>query len=270
MAGRRRSRYTAAAALTLVVVAAQTASAGTNLLSGSPVTGTATTQYQYTASYGYWSVTAVVPTSTSDYDLYLYDSKNALIGSSGYGTGVTDFVAVDSNSGTRTLPQVYNPQVKLYTAGQYWAEAQYGATTVSIPTPTHQGTTGFSDPDISYINLNSNHVVSIADIYLTAGQSFWATTPVAASQLYLLEADTTNSATFVQSRSTAGLRDHTQVVDNCTRYTATTTGWHALVLVNDTPPVATSPQQGIAFGLHAYDATKPAYCPVSGFPGPTQ
>lgn len=269
MAGRRRLRYTGAAALALVVVTAQTASAGANLPSGSPVTGTVTTQYQYTASYGYWSVTAVVPTSTSDYDLYMYDKNNSLLASSTYGDGVTDFVAVDSNAGTRTLPQVYNPQVKQYAPGQYWVEAQYGATEVSIPAPTHQGTTGFSDTDIRFISLNSNHVVSIADIYLAAGQSFWATTPVAANQLFLLEADTSVPSTFVQSRVEASIRDHTQVVDNCTRYTATTTGWHALVLVSDTQPVATSPQQGIAFGLHAYDASQPNYCPMSGFPGPT-
>jgi hypothetical protein len=269
MPGRRRLRCTAAAAVTLVVAAAQTASAGANLPSGAPVTGTVTTQYQYTASYGYWSVTAVVPTATSDFDLYLYDKNNSLLTSSTYGTGITDFAAVDSNSGTRTLPQVYNPQVKQYSPGQYWVEAQYGATEVTIPAATHHGTTGFADPDIAFLSLNSNHVVSIADIYLTAGQSFWATTPSAASQMYLLEADTANPSTFVQNRVQATIRDHTQVVDNCTRYTATTTGWHALVLVDDTPPATTSPQQGIAYGLHAYDASQPDYCPMSGFPGPT-
>jgi hypothetical protein len=252
-----------------VVAGAQTAGAGVTLVSGSVTSGTVTQSYQYTASVPYWSVTAVVPTSTSDYDLYLYDAGGALLADSTYGDGVTDFVAVDSNAGTRTAPQTYSPQVKQYAPGQYWAEAQYGSSVVRIPTPTHQGTTGFSDPDIAFMTLTSNHVVSIADIYLTAGQSFWATTPTAGNQMYLLEADPSYASTFVQSRLEAGIRDHTQVVDNCTRYTASLTGWHALVLVDDSQPVTTSPQQGIGIGLHAYDASNPNYCPMAQFPGAT-
>lgn len=271
MARVRRLSYVVAAATTLVVFAAQAASAGTTLPNGSVVTTAVAQTYQYTATNGYWSVAAVIPNSSSDYDLYLHDAGGAVLASSTYGVGRTDFVAVDSNSGTRTLPQTYYPQITQYSAspGQYWVQAQYGATEVHIPTPTHHGTTGFADPDITFMNLNSNNVVSISDIYLTAGQSFWSTTASAAGQLYLLEADTTTPSTFVQSRFTAGIRDHTQVIDNCTLYTATTTGWHALVMVSDTQPVSTSPQEGIAFGLHAYDASQPNYCPVSGFPGPT-
>ena len=256
------------AALLLVVVGTTNAYAGGNLPSGALVTGTTTQQYSYTTSYDYWSVTAVQPTATSDYDLTLFDNGGAALASSTYGQGVTDFVAVDSNTGTRPF-QTYRPEVSLYSPGSYWVQAQYGAKTITLPTPTHHGTTGFSDPDIAFIVLNSNDVVSIADIYLTAGQSFWAVSPTAASELYLLEADTAHPNMYVQSRYEATLRLHTSVADNCTLYTATTTGWHALVLVKDEPPMVTNPVQGIAVGLHQYDATQPNYCPLANFPAAT-
>jgi hypothetical protein len=265
---RASARLGVPAALVMVVVGATSAYAGTNLPSGSLVTGTTTTQYQYTTSTDYWSVTAVQPTATSDYDLTVYDAGGAALASSTYGEGITDFVAVDSNTGTRPF-QTYYPSVNTYTAGSFWVQAQYGARTVTLPTPTHHGTTGFSDPDIGFISLSSDNVVSIEDIYLTAGQSFWATTSSATAQLYLLEADTTHPTMYVQSRYTATQRLHTKVVNNCTLYTATTTGWHALVLVQDAPPTVTNPVQGIAYGLHQYDATQPNYCPMANFPAAT-
>ena len=265
----RRLRYVAPAVCALVLGTAPGASANTGLTSGAVVTGTAEQNFQYTATWDYWSVTAVVPTSTSNYELYLFGPGGAYLGASTYGAGYTDFMAVDSNTGTRGLPQTYSPEVTENTAGRYWIQAQYGATEVSIPTPTHQGTTGFADPDIGYMSLDSNDVVSISDIYLTAGESFWASTPTAADNLFLLEADPSSSSTWVQSRAIATIREHTQVIDNCTLYTATITGWHALVMIDDTQPVTTNPQQGIGIGLHQYDPTLPSYCPMADFPGAT-
>lgn len=261
-------RFAVPAALLMVAVSATTAYAGGNLPSGALVSGTTAQQYSYTTSYDYWSVTAVQPTATSDYDLTLYDAGGHPLASSTYGEGVADFVAVDSNYGTRPF-QEYYPDVTQYSPGSYWAQAQYGAKTITLPTPTHHGTTGFSDPDITYSNLNSDNIVSISDIYLIGGESFWAVSPNAASQLYLLEADPSHPSTFVQSRYEATLRLHTQVIDNCTLYTATTTGWHALVQVRDSAPTVTNPVQGLAFGLHAYDPSQPSYCPIANFPAAT-
>jgi hypothetical protein len=257
------------AALVLVFATAPLASANTTLASGTVVAGTGPQQFQYTATLDYWSVAAVAPTSSTSDDLYLFDSGGAILQESAYGPGYTNFVAVDSNAGTRTLPQTYYPEITGSATGQHWTQAQYGATEVQIPAPTHQGTTGFSDPDIGFMLLDSNKVVSISDIYLTAGESFWAAGPATANQMYLLEADPNYSSTFVQNRAEADIRDHTQVIDNCTLYTATVTGWHALVLVSDTQPVNTNPQQGIGIGLHQYDPTQPDYCPMADFPGPT-
>lgn len=265
----RRLRRVLPAALLLVFATAQAASANTALASGAVDTGTTAQDYQYTATWDYWSVAAVATTSSSDYEIYLYDSNGDYLGASTYSAGYTDFVAVDSNTGTRSLPQTYVADITQASPGQYWVQAQYGASEVQILTPTHQGTTGFSDPDISYMSLDSNDVVSISDIYLTAGESFWASTPTAANQLYLLEANPSYPTTFVQSRAIADIREDTQVIDNCTLYTASVTGWHALVLVGDTQPVNTNPQQGIGIGLHQYDASYPDYCPMADFPGPT-
>lgn len=258
----------AGAALLLVLADAATASAGTVLPSGAVLTGSASQQYSYTTSHPYWSVTAVQPTTSSEYFLELDDKTGNQLQASDYGTGLTNFIAVDSNWGTEPY-QTYFPFVNAVKAGSYWIQAQYGSTEVSIPTPTHQGTTGFGDTDIGYMSLNSNNVVSIADIYLTAGESFWASTPVASSELFLLEANPAYSSTFIQNRAAATIKQKTQVIDNCTLYTASVTGWHALVLIDDTPPVTTSPQQGIAFGLHQYDATYPNYCPMADFPAAT-
>ena len=264
-----RSLTLAAAAVLLVLADAGTAAAGTVLPSGSVVTGSASLQYSYTTSHPYWSVTAVQPTSSSEYFLALDDKNGNQLQASDYGTGLTNFIAVDSNAGTEPY-QTYSPFVnRISSTGSYWVQALYGSTEVSIPSPTHQGTTGFSDPDISYMNLNSNDVVSIADIYLAAGASFWVSTPVAANELFLLEADPSSSYTWIQNRADATIKQKTKVVDNCTLYTASITGWHALVLIDDTPPVTTNPQQGTAFGLHQYDPTHPSYCPMADFPGPT-
>jgi hypothetical protein len=111
-------------------------------------------------------------------------------------------------------------------------------------------------------------VASISDIYLTAGESFWASTPIAGQELYLLEATPGQASTYVQGRSAAAAGQSTKVVDNCTLYTAQQTGWHALLLVGDTPLTGNS-QAGIGIGIHQYDPTQPTYCPMADFPGPT-
>lgn len=103
----------------------------------------------------------------------------------------------------------------------------------------------------------------------TAGESFWATTTAAAQNMYLLEANPSNTATFIQGRPLAASLQHTQVIDGCTLYTAQYTGWHALVIVSDTYPQTTNPGSGIAFGIHAYNSAQPDSCPMADWPNPT-
>lgn len=259
------------AALLLVAFAAAPASAGGTLANNQVYTYSTAQGFNYSTTVPYWSVVAELPAQPADYDLQLLNSGGGLVTSSTYGAGYTDFVAVDSNSGTEPY-QTYYPNVVHYSGtGQYAIEVQDGSRIVTIPTPTHQGTTGFSDPDLTFMNLNSNHVVSVGDIYLTAGESFWASGQgTAGSELYLMEANPSNSSSFIQSRYTAALNQNEQVIDHCTLYTAEVSGWHGLVFVSDTWPVATNPQQGIGIALHAFDATDPSgYCPIADFPGAT-
>lgn len=265
----RTNRWLAVlAALLLVVVPVTAAHAGGVLPNGGLVAASTAQSFSYTTNVDYWSVVAVQPTATSDYDLFLYDAGGSQLSSSGYPTGQTDFVAVDSNTGTRPYGTYY-PHVSQYMPGSYWIQAQYGASIITLPQVTHHGTSGAGDPDIAFISLSSNNIVSIADVYLTAGQSFWAVSPTASTELYLLEANPSQSSTFVQGRPTAASQQHTQAIDNCTLYTAQLSGWHSLVLIANTPPTTTNPQQGIAVGLHRYDPTQPNYCPLANFPAPT-
>jgi hypothetical protein len=242
--------------------------AGGNLPSGAVVMSTVPQDYTHTTNTDYWSVVANYSSASSDFALELFDYPGTYLATGNSGGGATSFVAVDSNTGTEPYGE-YVDQVAQENPGTYWLQAQYGANSMSIPTPTHQGTTGAGDPDIAFISLDSQNVTTISDIYLTAGESFWVSTPVAATELYLLEATPGKSSTYVQTRGQVAASQSTKVIDNCTLYTAKQTGWHSLVLVSDTQPVTTSPQQGTAFGLHQYNSATPNYCPMADFPGPT-
>lgn len=54
-----------------------------------------TASYMFPTTTHYWSVIGVA--TSADYDLSLYDVGGALLGTSTYGTGVTDFIAINSN-----------------------------------------------------------------------------------------------------------------------------------------------------------------------------
>jgi hypothetical protein len=77
---------------------------------------------------------------------------------------------------------------------------------------------------------------------------------------------------FARSRAEADICGRTRAIGNRTISTAITfTGRHALVLVDETQPVNTNPQQGIGIGLRQYGPTPPTTdgCPMVDFPGPT-
>jgi hypothetical protein len=256
------------AALVLAASTAAPAFAGGAVTSGTVYTYSSQQLFNYTTSVPYWSVFAEQPLAPADY-LGFYNGKFGLLGTSQDAAGETNFVAVDSNAGTQPY-QLYYGFVPDSPAGQYSVEVQDGANTVSIPTPTHQGTTGFSDPDLAFMTVMNNQIVTIRDIYLTAGQSFWASGQGTAEQnLLLLEANPSNSSSFIQTRAAATEDQNTQVIDDCTLYTAEVTGWHALVIVSNSTPNGNG-QEGIGIALHAFDATDPAgYCPIADFPAAT-
>jgi hypothetical protein len=93
---RWRRAGVAAAAIAVVLLQSQAAYASTSLADGAVVnTNAATADYTFNTTSYYWSVVAL--STTVDYDLRLYDSNGTPLGSSTYGTGVTDFVAINSN-----------------------------------------------------------------------------------------------------------------------------------------------------------------------------
>lgn len=261
----RRVVAAAVAVLFAVGFTPGVARAATGLGDGQVRVARVAQDYTYRTFRPGWSVVAVQPDVTADWDLTLRDGGGTALASSLLGTGRTDFVAVDSNVGRRPLG-AYTAAVTQYRPGVHWVQQHTGVDTLTLPPVTHHGTTGAGDPDLAFVSLPEDEVVAIAEVQLSAGESFWAHTTTAAASLYLVESD---PATFVLGRATAAARQQTQVLDGCTRYTAQRTGRHALVLAGDRPLTAHTPPQGTAYALHRIDPSTPAACPLRNFPAPT-
>jgi hypothetical protein len=263
-------RVTAFATAVVLVVAFSpgAAHASTGLGSGEVRIARTPQDYTYRTYNRHWSIVALQPAATADWDLTLRDKTGSTVATSLLGAGRTDFVAVDSNTGKRPFG-AYTAAVTAYTPGVYWVQHLAGTDTLTLPAITHHGVTGPSDPDLAFVSLAEHDLVSITDIQLSAGESFWANTTTAASSLFLLDSDPANPATFAQGRATAAARQHTQVLDGCTLYTAQRSGWHALAMIGDRAPKKSSPAQGTAYALHRVDPAAPASCPQRNFPAPT-
>lgn len=254
-----------AGGLLLVLALPGVASASVALPDGVVVYGTTGNDYTYTTSTPYWSVVAVQPRS-GDVDMVLYSGSTAL-NSSVQGTGRTDFVAVNSNPGARPLG-AYHATVNPFSgSASHAVQLLQGRNVIILPVPANDGVSGAGDPDITFAVLSDDDVASVADIYLTAGQKFWAHTTSAGDSLYLLETNPASATTFTRSRTQAAGAGHA-VVDGCTLYTAAYTGWHGLAVVDDRWPTG-SGGAGIAYALHKWNPAKPTTCPVKNFPGPT-
>lgn len=265
----RRFLPSVAAALVLVTVSATTASAsGANLASGTTYFETAARIYGYTTSYDYWSVIADFPEQQVPFELTL-SGADGLQAQDEY-FGGTQFIAVDSNAGYAP-PQGYTARAFSSDGPSqaYAIEASYGTKELTIPTPTHHGTTGPGDPDLADFELPNNEAVAVTDIYVTAGEKFWVEGPDEYDALYFIDPNPANPATFVAvNREGAAELQEAQTIDNCTLYTATYTGYAGLVATTNTYPQTTS-TGGDLFALHAYDPTQPDYCPMADWPGAT-
>jgi hypothetical protein len=229
-------------------------------------TSAAPASYTFSSVTPYWSVVAV---STSvDYDLALYDGSNNLLAASSYGTGVTDFIAVNSN--LRALGS-YQATVAHYAgAGSYYIQQRQGHTVTQLPIPANQGVSGPDSPDLNFAWIHSQDVASVSDIYFNAGDKFWVKTAnYAQAGFFLLESNPADPSTFIRDRSQASAYPGTQVYQGCTLFTVHYTGWHGLLVINQDPPHATNPQQGIAYALDRFDPARPTTCPMRNFPDPT-
>ncbi|MFY1627783.1 hypothetical protein ACN268_32005 [Micromonospora sp. WMMD735] len=259
---------TVALALTVPLAHPGAAVAGTALGDGDVQIARTAQDYTYRTYQRHWSVVAVQPAATADWDLTLRDAAGSTLATSLYGLGRTDFVVVDSTAGHRPFG-AYTAAVTAYTPGPYWVQQRTDTATITLPPVTHSGTTGAADPDLTFSSLVDHDVVTVADLWLTAGESFWAHTTTAASSLLLAGSDPADPTSFVQSRATVAARQHTEVIDGCTRYTAQRTGWHALIQIGDRAPSTHVPTQGAGYALHRIDPARPLSCPQREFPGPT-
>lgn len=264
----RTALTTAAAAAMLAgpFLAPQAAFASTPLADGAVVVSNAVSaDYTFTTTSYYWSIVAVA--TSSDYDIRLYDVGGALLGTSDYGTGVTDFIAINSN--LRPLGWYDATVTRFSGTGSYYVQQNQGHTVTTLPVPDNDGVTGPSDPDLAFASVLSQNVVSVSDIYLTAGQKFWVNAVDPGQQFYLLESNPADPSTFIRTRAQATAIAGTSTAEGCTLYTANYTGWHGLVEVNSDLPHTTSPQQGVANALDGYDPARPSTCPQRNFPAPT-
>jgi hypothetical protein len=148
--------------------------------------------YRFDTATPFWSVVALRPPATSDYDLYLYDDVNLTqqLSASLQLDGVTDFVAVDSNH--RAFGDYY-PQVRAVTGtGDYVIE---------------EAETSGLLADTNKVAMGPNRLVTVWD-YCTAtpGHATFTVTPSDPGQdaeLFVMGSDAGRPDTLVRSRGQA-------------------------------------------------------------------
>ena len=181
--------------------------------------------YAFTTSTGYWSVVALRPPTGTDDDLTVYDDRaqGTTLASSTWGSDVVDLVAIDSNSGRRTVGDDYYPRVTHYSGtGDY---------TVQLAQGTDQLTSGTSQA----VTFAAADVVKVRDVSLTAGvPASFEVVPAAGQDLELLLFGSSDATGAVQGRS-----DALSIADDAgaggaetLTYTPSTTGWYGLAVVN--------------------------------------
>jgi hypothetical protein len=221
------------------------------LTSKVPVTATGGL-YSATTGHNYWSVVAVYPPATQDYDLYLNDANGNLLASSTYGSGVVDFVAIDSNH--RPLG-TYQATVRPFggATGPYTVEFADPGTILP-----RNGTTCCGE---EYVFANGDFV-TINDVYLSAGTEYGLQNAFH-GELFLMGDDPANASTWVRGRAAAVA--HTSEVPSgaygCALYRAPRSGWYGLISLDDAPPGG---QHGLQrFGITPTTPTDPLWqgCP---------
>ncbi len=270
---RTRSRIgIVAGTAVLLLLVSQTAYANTTLASHTVVSTGTPASYDFATTLPYWSIVAVADTG-SNYDLSLYVPNGRLpLASSTYaGTGVTDFIAINSND--RALggytAKVTHPGLLILAGSTAYVEQIQGSTVTTLPTPDNNGITGPGDPDLAFASVNSQDVIGVSDVFLNAGDKFWVNVTDPNQYFYFLESNPSDSSTFIRTRAQAAAIPGTSQHQGCTLYTANYTGWHGLVEVNQDLPHPTNPQEGLANAIVRYDPARPTTCPQRNFPDPT-
>jgi serine protease len=102
--------------------ASQLISTGNSTVNGTMASSTDTDYYRVSLPAGATLVSTLAPNSSSDYDLYVYNSNGTLIGSSERGTGLVDTVSV-TNTGSGALTRYI--RVVYYSGGTGATNGKY-------------------------------------------------------------------------------------------------------------------------------------------------
>ncbi len=241
----RRRAVTVAGALAgvvaLLVALPGTAVAATQLPADTSVLTSMPDDYAFHTALPYWSVVAVQPSAAADFDLVLYDGSGNPLAGSYWGTGATDFVAINSTGGARALGD-YRAGVTHYSGtGQY--NVMFWEKRVVFPVPT--------DPAggaATALALHYGWPVSAYMIYLGQGQGFRVNLS-SGTQVFLAGSTPGVPGTYVRTRSQ--LANAYVIADDipsptgahCRVFRATTAGWYSLIVVF-TDPYQTPPYNG--------------------------
>jgi hypothetical protein len=180
--------------------------------------------YSYNTTSVYWSVFAARPPSGTDYDMQLYDDvgQTVNLGGSAFGGSTIDFIAVDSNH--RPLGDYYPRAYQFSGTGMYQVELAQGTDQVGVGSHT--------------VNMGANDVVLVRDTSLSSGeQTFFRVVPSSGAQnpdLFLMQSDPANSATWVRSRGSAVASSTSGGAGAAEgfSFTAPAPDWYGLVLTN--------------------------------------
>jgi hypothetical protein len=181
--------------------------------------------YRYDTHFAFWSVVAIRPPATADYDLLLFDDRDQKqqLEDSALLAGHVDFIAVDSNAGRRPLGDYYPRVQRLNGAGDYVIDlADSGSLLVSTATRA----------------MGVNDIVAIWDVCLAANEQVTITVtpsdPSQDAQLFLMRSELGNPSTHVRARSAAVASATGQGAGapETITYTAPEASCHGVVLVN--------------------------------------
>jgi serine protease len=102
--------------------ASQVVSTDNTTVNGAMSSSSDNDYYRVSLPAGATLVSTLVPNSSSDYDLYVYNSNGTLIGSSELGTGATDVVSVTNSSGGALTRYI---RVRYYSGGTGATNGKY-------------------------------------------------------------------------------------------------------------------------------------------------
>ncbi|HEY7223649.1 MAG TPA: hypothetical protein VH561_08685 [Micromonosporaceae bacterium] len=256
-----------AGAVMLLVALPGTAGAVVSLSANTAVVTSTPDTYTFSTRLQYWSVVAVQPSAGADFDLQVSDGAGAPLVGSYWGSGVTDFVAVNSTGGARPLGG-YRAQVTHFSGtGVYDVMFWEKRVVFGVPTDPVGGVA-------TALGLQYGWPAAAYMIYLRQGQGF-RVNESDYTQVFLAGSTPGVPSTYVRSRSQ--LANAYVIADNvpaangahCRVFQATSAGWYSLIIVftggYEPPPY----NGGLAVFPQRYDPSQGdtlTNCPVPQVP----